>query len=374
MATLNAVRSEQNGLVEKMTDVVGKVRGLDTAVGEVQANLKQVPTETRELVDVGSTHLMQELKSASRVLGTLPTKADLENWSTTKAEAQARSIEDAVSRSTNATLKRFLDSTMAEYSQKLASFEVREKVIKDLKESALELQKRCEGREKRLDIVCEKNKDLSLRLQTQKNDLAGKSARLDQLTSDLAEAEAEIAMRDTRISKAEALSRSKETAIREANELLDSYKAAIKAKDSEMKEMCTRLEAAEAQAALRVTRQPETQSSDTGILNRLSQVYLELSNEFRDIPTSNGSHGASDLPEIAVKIAPKLLEPQAKQMIQDFLSSGADGWYCLQQVVERGSRAESVPRGTCALHQEECVLVQAVVARGGAILNFYDPM
>lgn len=380
MTTLNAVQSDQNGLAEKMTDMIGKVGGLAIAVGQVQTSLSQFPTEAKieALVNAGSADLMEELKSTSQVLGALAKKDDLGHWSTTAAEAQVRSIEDAVSRSTGAALKQVLDSTVAEYSQKLARYEAtnkeKDKVMKDLEKNAVELQKRHLIHEKRLDTLSKENKDLQSRLQARQSDLAANSTRLGQSTSDLADAEAEIAMRDTKIAEDKALILRKDAAIREAQELLESCKAAIKAKDLAMAEMCNRLEAVEAQAAPPMTQQPDAQPSGTGILSRLSQAYLELSNEFRDIPTSNGSHGGSDLPEIAVKIAPKLLEPQAKQMIQEFLTSAAEGWYCLQQVVERGSRAESVPKGACALHQEECVLVQAVMAREGAILNFYDPM
>ncbi|KAJ4179282.1 hypothetical protein NW755_012626 [Fusarium falciforme] len=370
--TIGAIQTGQTGLVDQVTDVVNKVGDLTTTVAGV-------PTEAKikELVEAGPTGLVAEVKSTSDVVKTLATKADFEEWSKARAEAQAKSNQEAISRCVKAALKDFQDSTMAEYTQKLERYEAadekKREAFEDLKNKAMALEDRYTARGQRLATLEKENAELKLALQERDQELASSSGRLEELAKNLAEAEAWIGSRNTALGEtmervkrrdktiAEANERigrrdatisevkeqivRKDKTIQEAHELMESYKEAIKAKDSEMEKMCARLEAAKAQATPPMTHWPETQSLDMGILSRLSKVYLALSSEFRDIPTSNGSYGGFDLRQIAIKIAPKLMSPQAKPMLLEFLTSGAEGWHCLQQVVERGRRAESVPEG-----------------------------
>ncbi|KAJ3461202.1 hypothetical protein MRS44_009755 [Fusarium solani] len=397
--TIGAIQTGQTGLVGQVTDVVNKVGDLTTTV-------VGIPTEAKikELVEAGPTGLVAEVKSTSDVLKTLATKADLEDWSRARAEAQAKSNQEAISRCVKAALKDFQDSTVAEYTQKLGRYEAadekKREAFDDLKNKAIALEDRYTARGQRLAALEKENSDLKSALQKRDQELAGSSSRIEELANNLTEAEAwitrrnttigetmerigrrdktiaeaneQIGLMDATISEVKAQIVRKDKTIQETHELMESYKEAIKTKDSQIEQMCARLEAAEARATPPMTQRLETHSSSLGMFENLSQVYLKLSNEFRGIPTSNESEGDTDLSEIAVKIAPKLLRPQAKPMIQEFLNSGAQGWHCLQRVVDRGSQAESVPEGTCALHGQKCVLVQVVASEEGRVLNFYD--
>lgn len=362
--TIGTLQTGQTSLASQVTDVVNKVDGLVTAVAGVPAEAK-----VKELVEAGPTGLVTEVKSASDVLKTLATKADLEDWSKARAEAQAKSNQEAISLCVKAALKDFQDSTVAEYTQKLGRYEAadeqKREVFNDLKNKALALEGRYEERGQRLAALEKENAELRSALQKRDQELASRSSRLDGLTRDLAEAEARIGRRDSTIAGINERIGKRDTAITEAHKLVQSYEEAIKARDSAMEEMRNRLEAAEAQPT-----PPMTEAQRGAEMSELARMYLALSTEFQDIPIAPEGSGCFDMEQLALEIAPVLIQIDAKAHLEAFLQASRQGWYCLGEVVMIGAGAPEVLSGRCQRHRESCNLVSVVDFKGKRVLDF----
>lgn len=334
---LNTLQSAQGSFGTKMTDVVKKVDDLAKAVGEA-----------------GPTGLVGELKSVSKVLEGLSTKNDLDNWSQAKAQAEAKTMEAAISRSVKEAMENFQKSTVIEQSRELARCEAtgkkNEAAFSELKKETLDLQTRYEERGKRLETLQAENYRLNSSLQSQNNDLASNSGRLEELTKNLAEAEKRLGRKDE--------------SIRQAEQDLDSYIKAIESKDVKMAEMNIRLEAAEARPTPPMTVQAGTEMSE------LARAYLLMSNEVRDIPTVPETGDAFDMQQVAIEIMPLLMRIDAKPRVLAFLDARPQGWHCLEDVVTRGARAPSMPLGRCLTHRRECVLTRVRVIGQRAVLDF----
>ncbi|KAL6411364.1 hypothetical protein AUP68_05068 [Ilyonectria robusta] len=146
----------------------------------------------------------------------------------------------------------------------------------------------------------------------------------------------------------------KDGSIRDLEQRLQSNEARAKRADDEIRALKSQRD----EAALRApgptpaktqleTPDPRKRPRSPGLqgeATRLSKMFLELSELSRDIPLLPEHVGTVEMHDIALKVAPMILEPDMKRGLMRFLDAKKEQWHCVEDVCIRGVSAEPNPR------------------------------
>ncbi|RGP76970.1 hypothetical protein FLONG3_4908 [Fusarium longipes] len=147
--------------------------------------------------------------------------------------------------------------------------------------------------------------------------------------------------------------------LRDSNSQLDLKTCLVESLTTQLSEATSKTEACNAL----LEAHPVLSCSDEEI-NSIAQLYLELADEFGDLPSFIERN--NDLLAIVIKIVPLIDVVNAKVTMLSFLNARSYGWHCLHKVAEE--ETESLCSHDGCQHHRDCVIVR-VTGRDSPVLE-----
>ncbi|KAH8667881.1 hypothetical protein BGZ61DRAFT_538050 [Ilyonectria robusta] len=109
------------------------------------------------------------------------------------------------------------------------------------------------------------------------------------------------------------------------------------------------------------------------VTSNLSQAYLDISEQMRELSVVPSPSIRLDVKSLAMEIAPMFASLLSKKHMEEFLGNDSSKWHCLRDVCRRGMKSPAKDDLVCTISgHHKCIFVKSVDRLGTRMLDFQD--